>query len=83
MERFVNAASVIMGLTSRARSVIPPCHSATGIAENIHPFPKEQVITIIMMILTYSISLGIAWGFLVYAIGSLASKETILLKSLF
>ncbi len=37
---------------------------------------SSTFITIIMMILTYSISLGIAWGFLVYAIGSLASKET-------
>ena len=32
--------------------------------------------TIIMMILTYSISLGIAWGFVVYAIASLASGKT-------
>ena len=32
-------------------------------------------ITIIMMILTYSISLGIAWGFVIYAIGSLASGK--------
>ena len=31
--------------------------------------------TIIMMILTYSISLGIAWGFVVYAITSLASGK--------
>jgi AGZA family xanthine/uracil permease-like MFS transporter len=31
--------------------------------------------TIVMMILTYSISLGIAWGFLVYAIASLASGK--------
>ena len=31
--------------------------------------------TIIMMILTYSISLGIAWGFVVYAIASLASGK--------
>lgn len=33
-------------------------------------------ITIIMMILTCSVSLGIAWGFLVYAICSLASNNT-------
>ena len=32
--------------------------------------------TIIMMLLTYSISLGIAWGFVVYAIASLASGKT-------
>lgn len=32
-------------------------------------------VTIIMMILTYSISLGIAWGFLVYAIATLASGK--------
>ncbi len=32
-------------------------------------------ITIIMMILTYSISLGIAWGFVVYAVASLASGK--------
>ena len=32
-------------------------------------------VTITMMILTYSISLGIAWGFVVYAIGSIASKK--------
>ena len=32
-------------------------------------------ITIIMMILTYSISLGIAWGFVVYAITTLASGK--------
>ena len=32
--------------------------------------------TIIMMILTYSISLGIAWGFVVYAIASVASGKT-------
>ena len=31
--------------------------------------------TIMMMILTYSISLGIAWGFVVYAIASLASGK--------
>ena len=31
--------------------------------------------TIIMMLLTYSISLGIAWGFVVYAIASLASQK--------
>ena len=31
--------------------------------------------TIVMMILTYSISLGIAWGFVVYAIASLASGK--------
>ncbi len=31
--------------------------------------------TIIMMILTYSISLGIAWGFIVYAIASIASQK--------
>jgi len=33
-------------------------------------------ITIIMMLLTYSISLGIAWGFVVYAVTSLASGKT-------
>ena len=33
-------------------------------------------ITIIMMILTYSISKGIAWGFVVYAIASIASGKT-------
>ena len=33
-------------------------------------------ITIIMMVLTYSISLGIAWGFVVYAVASLASGKT-------
>ena len=33
-------------------------------------------ITIIMMILTYSISKGIAWGFVVYAITSIASGKT-------
>ena len=32
-------------------------------------------ITIIMMLLTYSISLGIAWGFVVYAIASLAAQK--------
>ena len=32
--------------------------------------------TIIMMILTYSISLGITWGFVVYAIASLASGKS-------
>jgi len=32
--------------------------------------------TIIMMLLTYSISLGIAWGFLVYAITNLAAGDT-------
>lgn len=31
--------------------------------------------TIVMMILTYSISLGIAWGFVVYAVASLASGK--------
>ena len=31
--------------------------------------------TIVMMILTYSISLGIAWGFVVYAIGSLVAQR--------
>ena len=32
--------------------------------------------TIIMMLLTYSISLGIAWGFVIYAIASLASGKS-------
>jgi len=32
--------------------------------------------TIIMMILTYSISLGIAWGFTIYAIGSIVTNDT-------
>lgn len=31
--------------------------------------------TIVMMILTYSISLGIAWGFVVYAVASIASGK--------
>ncbi len=31
--------------------------------------------TIVMMILTYSISLGIAWGFVIYAVASLASGK--------
>lgn len=31
--------------------------------------------TIIMMVLTYSISLGIAWGFVVYAVASLAAQK--------
>ena len=31
--------------------------------------------TIIMMILTYSISLGIAWGFVIYAVASLAAGK--------
>ena len=31
--------------------------------------------TIIMMLLTYSISLGIAWGFVVYAVASLAAQK--------
>ncbi len=31
--------------------------------------------TIVMMILTYSISLGIAWGFVVYAVASLATGK--------
>lgn len=31
--------------------------------------------TIIMMLLTYSISLGIAWGFVVYAVASLAAQR--------
>lgn len=33
-------------------------------------------ITIIMMLLTYSISKGIAWGFVVYALASIASGKT-------
>ena len=31
--------------------------------------------TIVMMILTYSISLGIAWGFVIYAVASIASGK--------
>ena len=31
--------------------------------------------TIVMMVLTYSISLGIAWGFVIYAIASLAAND--------
>ena len=31
--------------------------------------------TIIMMILTYSISIGIAWGFITYAFASLANGK--------
>lgn len=37
---------------------------------------SSTFMTIIMMLLTYSISLGIAWGFLVYAITSLATNNT-------
>ena len=37
---------------------------------------SSTFMTIIMMILTYSISLGIAWGFLVYSITSLATNNT-------
>ncbi len=37
---------------------------------------SSTFITIIMMLLTYSISLGIAWGFLVYSITSLAVNKT-------
>ena len=32
-------------------------------------------ITIIIMLLSYSISIGIAWGFLVYAIGTIAKGK--------
>lgn len=32
--------------------------------------------TILMMILSYSISLGIAWGFVTYSIASIATHET-------
>ena len=32
--------------------------------------------TMIMMLLTYSISLGITWGFVIYAIGSIVKGET-------
>ena len=32
-------------------------------------------ITIIMMLLTYSISLGIAWGFIIYAVGTIAKGK--------
>lgn len=37
---------------------------------------SSTFITILMMLLTYSISLGIAWGFIVYAITSLVKKDT-------
>ncbi|MBO7718519.1 MAG: NCS2 family permease [Methanosphaera sp.] len=37
---------------------------------------SSTFMTILMMILTYSISLGIAWGFLIYAITSLATNNT-------
>ena len=37
---------------------------------------SSTFITIIMMLLTYSISLGIAWGFLIYSITSLATNDT-------
>lgn len=37
---------------------------------------SSTFMTIIMMLLTYSISLGIAWGFLIYAITSLATNKT-------
>ncbi len=37
---------------------------------------SSTFMTIIMMLLTYSISLGIAWGFLVYAITSIATGDT-------
>ena len=36
---------------------------------------SSAFMTIIMMLLTYSISLGIAWGFVTYAITSLAAKK--------
>lgn len=37
---------------------------------------SSSFITIIMMVLTFSISIGIAWGFVVYVAGCLASRNT-------
>ena len=44
-ERLVSAASVMMGSMLLAKSVTLPCRSATGMAEKMHPFPMEAVIT--------------------------------------
>ncbi len=40
------------------------------------PIVASVFITIIMMLLTYSISLGIAWGFVIYAIANFATGNT-------
>ena len=48
-ERLLRAASVMMGWMLFAKRVTEPCKSATGIAEKIQPFPKEAVITQIMI----------------------------------
>ena len=46
---FAIAKSVIMPLNNLASKVIEPSQINTGIALNIHPFPKEQVRIIIII----------------------------------
>ena len=48
-ERLLRVASVISGSMHVAKRVTEPCRIPTGIAEKIHPFPIEAVITHIII----------------------------------
>ena len=48
-ERYADASSVITGDTILASSVMAPSKRKTGIAEKAHPFPRDEVMTVIMM----------------------------------
>ena len=48
-DRYASAVGVMIGETSLASSVIAPSNTNTGMAENIAPFPREDVITATMM----------------------------------
>ena len=48
-ERYETARSVITGATSRASSVMQPSNTNTGMTENKHPRPSEEVITTTMI----------------------------------
>ena len=43
------AKSVMSGFKNVAKTVIAPSNTNTGIAEKAHPFPRDQVITMMMI----------------------------------
>ena len=61
-DRFVIAASVMSGCRSRARAVMQPCTTATGIAENAQPFPIEADITRTMIKSMTALANRIEWS---------------------
>ena len=48
-DKLERACSVINGSSSLARRVIVPWNTATGMAENTHPFPMDAVMIMTMI----------------------------------